>query len=85
MFEIFGAVGSQAPGIQELEKPSGKNGSATFDFDEILRREQGEQDLHADREEAPGAEATSRPPSEERVAVEREGGVMVGAQRSGGG
>ena len=72
MFEIFGAVGSQVPGIQEFDKPSGKNGSATFDFDEILRREQGEQDLHADREEAPGAEVSSRPPAEDRVAVERD-------------
>jgi hypothetical protein len=69
MFEILGAVAPRVPGIQEFEKSSGKNGSAAFDFDEILRREQGEQDLHADRETE--AETTHRPPAEDRVAVER--------------
>ncbi len=73
MFEIFGAAASVAPGIQELDKPSRQNGVGTFDFDEILRREQEEQDLHAERDNA-DPKATNRIPQEDRagVAVERD-------------
>ena len=74
MFEIFGAAASVGPGIQELEKPSGQNGTGTFDFDEILRREQEEQDLHAERDNAPEPKATNRIPQEDRAgaAVKRD-------------
>ena len=73
MFETFGAAASVAPGIQELDKPSRQNGAGTFDFDEILRREQEEQDLHAERDNA-DPKATNRIPQEDRagVAVERD-------------
>ena len=65
MFETFG-VAAPPPGIQELEKFSGRNGSATFDFDEILRREQ-EQDLHAERDNVSEPEVTNRTPQEGRL------------------
>ena len=73
MFEIFGAVASPPPGIREAGNPSGQTGPARFDFDEILRREQEEQDLHAERDNASDPEATKLASQENRAAaLERE-------------